>query len=444
MNHQPEVPHVVIVGAGFAGLNAAKQLRRAPVNVTIVDRNNYHKFQPLLYEVAMAGLEPDDIAHNVRDIFQRSPNVNFQLGTVTGLDQKKQQVQLRRGEPIPYDYLLIAAGASTNYFGVDGAEEHAYPLKNVPDAVDLRNHVLRRFEEYDRAPEEAGEGALNFVVVGGGPTGVETAGAFVELFQVVEDDYPKRDTARKAQVHLVEMGPRLLPAYPEALGAYTRRTLEERGVRVHTDTTVSRVEPETVHFEGGDTLPARTLVWGAGVQPPPVTETLGLPLTDGGRLVVQPDLSVPGHANVFAAGDMCGATGERGDPLPQLAPVAIQEGEHAARQIVRIMRGQPTEGFLYNDLGKMATIGRNAAVADLPGGLTLTGFIAWFMWVTLHIAKLVGFRNRINTFVNWIYNYFTYDRNARLILDVVPISERIPMEAEEVDRAVKERMKELQ
>ena len=438
-----EHPHVVIVGAGFAGLEAAKTLRDAPVRVTLVDRNNYHKFQPLLYEVAMAGLEPDDIAHNVRNIFQGNETVHFRLGTVTDVDPVLQQVHLRGSEPLSYDHLILAAGAVSTDFGIPGVEEHAYPLKNVPDAVNLRNRVLRQFERYDRQRGAAGDGILTFVIVGGGPTGVEMAGAFVELFDTLNDDFTEFNTREQAQCLLLEMEDHLLPPYERSLQTYTQRVLEGRGVDVRTETAVERVEANRVHLDGGRTIPTQTLVWAAGVTASPVADMVGAEQAWDDRVVVTPDLSVPEHPTVYAVGDMAAIEGEEGYE-PQLAQVAIQSGRHAAQQIQRDLRGDTRESFEYWDLGQMATIGRNAAVAELGGGVSFKGFIAWFLWVVVHIAKLVGFRNRLSALVNWAYNYFTYSRSARLILDVVPIADDVPMEVEEVDQQVKERLRTVE
>ena len=436
-NGSSERPHVAIIGAGFAGLNAAKKLRGAPVDVTIIDRNNYHKFQPLLYEVAMAGLEPDDIAHNVREIFRGAENIRFRMGTVDGIDLDAKRLHLRTGDPVDYDYLIVAAGAVATYFGIEGAAEHAFPLKNLPDAVNLRNHVLHQFERYDRDPGAVPEGTLNFVLVGGGPTGVEMAGALVELFDTLEDDYPAFDVRDQARVILLEIEPDLLPPYEKSLRDYTRNVLEQRGVEVRTETAVKRVEADRVHLSDGSFIPAQTLVWAAGVKASPVANLLGVEQARGGQVIVDPDLSVPGHPEVFAVGDMAAIRRDEGDEwLPQLAQVAIQSGRHAARQIRARIDGRSTEAFTYTDLGQMATIGRNAAVAELAGGLKFKGLIAWLMWVVIHIAKLVGFRNRISVFMDWIYNYFTYDRHARLILDPVNDREDLPQKAEEAEREV--------
>ena len=437
-----DLPHVVIVGAGFGGLEAAKTLRNAPVRVTLVDRNNYHKFQPLLYEVAMAGLEPDDVAHNVRNIFRGNETVRFRLGTVVGLDVEKQLVHLDGSAPLTYDHLILAAGAVSNDFGVPGVREHAYPLKNVPDAVTLRNHSLRQFERYDRKRAQAEAGTLTFVVVGGGPTGVEMAGALVELFDTLDDDFAGFHPRAQARCVLLEMQDDLLPPYQQSLRTYTRRVLEARGVEVRTNTAVERVEADAVHLDDGTTIPTRTLIWAAGVKASPVADLVGTEQAPDGRVVVNDDLSVPGHPPVYAVGDMAAIEGSDGYE-PQLAQVALQSGRHAAEQILRDMRGGDREPFSYSDYGKMATIGRNAAVAELPGGITFKGVVAWLLWVVIHIAKLVGFRNRMSAFVNWTYNYFTYSRSARLILDVVPIDDEIPMEVEAVDQEVKDRLEEV-
>ena len=436
-------PRVVIVGAGFAGLNAAQALRKAAVDVLIIDRNNYHKFQPLLYQVATSGLEPEDIAHNARDLFRDYRNVSFRLGTVKAIDADQRRLQMHSGDVVPYDYLILAAGAVTNYFGVEGVQAHGFPLKNLPDAIDLRNHILRQFEQADRANGTVPAGALTFVIVGGGPTGVEMAGALVELFDIMQKDYRHVDT-KQAHVVLIEMTPHLLPPYPESLRTYTRTVLEKRSVEVRTETTVAKVTERAVHLKSGETIPTQTLIWAAGVRGNPIAETMSADLEKGYRLGTAPDLSVPGYPEVFVAGDMAGHKDETGDLQPQVAQVAIQQGAHAAQQILRQIENQPTEAFHYKDLGQMATIGRNAAVVAFPGGLKLKGFFAWFMWAFVHIWKLVGFRNRLDVFISWIHNYLTYDRSARLILDMVPISDEIPHDIEYVNQRVKERMEELE
>jgi NADH dehydrogenase len=439
-----ERPHVVVIGAGFAGLDVAKELTGTECDVTLVDRNNYHKFQPLLYEVAMAGLEPDDIAHNVRHIFQDSENVTFRLGTVSGIDADDQLVQVRGSDPIPYDYLVMAAGAVSNDFGIPGVKEHGFPLKNVPDAVNLRNHVLRQFERYDRNPGGAEMGALNFVIVGGGPTGVEMAGALVELFDTLNEDFQAFDTRKVGRCILLEMQEDLLPPYRSSLQKYTRNVLERRGVEVQTGAVVDRVSERDVMLKDGTRIPTQTLIWAAGVQASPVANYVDSEQARDGRLVVNDDLSVADHANVFAVGDMAAMRVENGDGFhPQLAQVAMQSGRHAAKQILNRIRERETGRFSYTDLGQMATIGRNAAVAELPGGIAFKGFFAWVLWVFIHIAKIVGFRNRLSAFVNWGYNYFTYSRSARLILDVVPIDDDIPLEVEEVDQKIREQLKEV-
>lgn len=423
MQQTNDRPRVAIVGAGFAGLQAAKALADAPVDVTLVDRNNYHKFQPLLYQVATAGLEPDEIVHPVRDVFRTNRNVRFLLGSVRAVDAESRCLRMENGPPIPYDYLILAAGAVTNYFGVEGAAEHGFAMKTVPEALHLRNHVLRQFERYERDPDSAGEGALTFVLVGGGPTGVELAGQFMELFRcVLRADYRRVDTT-KARVILLEMLPDLLPAYARPLQDYTRAELEERGVEVRTGTTVERVTPEAAHLKSGEVVPTRTLVWAAGVQANPLAGTVGTEQARGGRLVVEDDLSVPGHPEIFAVGDVSGGQGEEGEMYVQLATVAIQQGRHAGQQVLRRVEGRATERFVFNDPGIMATIGRSAAVAQFPNGLRLKGSVAWLIWAFVHIYQLVGFRNRFDVFLNWVYNYVTYDFNARLIMDVVPAVE---------------------
>lgn len=416
-------PRVVIVGAGFAGLKAAHELRKAPVQVVMIDRNNYHKFQPLLYQVATAGLDIGNIAKAVRSVFHGQDNFNFLLGTVRGVDWERRQVVMENEDPVEYDYLVLAAGASTNFFGVEGVEEHSFPLKNMADAVIMRNHILTQFERANLHPELIDKGILNFVIVGGGPTGLEMAGALIELFDhVLVQDYPKMEVER-AEVIMVEMAPHLLAAYDEPLREYAQEMLDKRGVKVRFNETVVRAEADKVHLKSGETIPTETLIWAAGVKANPLADTLGLDQKRSGQVLVNEDMSVPGHPEAYIVGDMAFSEDEEGIPYPQLAPVAIAEAKHAAQQIERHVAGDQTRTrFTYQDLGQMATIGRNAAVAELPG-LNLRGFTAWLIWVFLHIVKLIGFRNKVSVFSSWVYNYLTYDRSARLIIGVEAFQE---------------------
>ena len=424
----PENPRVVVVGAGFGGLTLARALRKAPVEVLLIDRQNYHTFQPLLYQVATAGLEPEEIAHAVRGIFQRQKNFHFRLGTVVGVDRAAKVVLLEDGDRIPFDYLVLATGVATNFFGIEGAEAHSFPLKSLPEAVALRSHIIRQFEQADRDPSLVEQGVLTFVVGGGGPTGVEMAGALVELFQMVlRKDFPHLPLHR-ARVVLVEASPRLLGAFHETSQAYALKKLARRGVDVRLDEPVVRIEADALILKSGEVLPTKTLIWAAGVRTTALADALVMEQTRGGRLVVEPDLSVPGAPDVFVIGDMAGSRDENGELHPQLAPVAMQGGGHVARQIRRRMAGQPPTAFRYKDKGIMATIGRNAAVAELAFNLRTSGFVAWVMWLILHLVLLIGFRNRLNVLVNWAWNYFTYDRSARLIMH--PPRASTPAEAE--------------
>lgn len=413
-------PRVVVVGVGHAGLEATKALAGAPLDVLVVDRHNYHTFQPLLYQVATAGLLAGNIARPARHVFRVQPNADFRLATVTGVDLEARLLLTADGDGIPYDYLILGAGASTAYFGVEGAERYAFPLKSVADAVNLRAHLLGLFEAANRNPNLLEEGALDVAVVGGGATGVEMAGALQELFdRVLARDFPSLDVAR-ARVILVERGPDLMETYEPHLRAYTLRTLEKRGVEVRLNSAVEQVTPDAVYFKGGEGLPTRTVIWAAGVRAAPLAGALGVEQTRGGRVVVDDGLRVPGHPEVFVAGDLAGATDATGQLYPQVAQVAIQQGVHAARQIQRAIRGLEPEPFAYRDLGQMATVGRNAAILQLPSGFTLTGFFAWVGWLLVHVVNLIGFRNRAAVLLTWAYNYFTYDRGPRLILPVQP------------------------
>ena len=417
---------VVVVGTGHAGLEAVRALRRADLDVLLVDRNNYHKFQPLLYQVGTAGLQPGEITQPARHIFQGQQNFSFRLGKVLGVDLDVKQIRLDVGRPLWYDYLILAAGASTNYFGVEGAQEYGFPLKNVPDAINLRSHVVHTFEEASRNPGLIENGALTFAVVGGGATGVETAGALIELFdRVLTRDFPGLDVAR-ARVVLLEMGDELMTAYKPELRAYTQRVLEKRGVEVLLNTAVERVTPRAAYLSGDRVLRTHTLIWAAGVRANPLADEVGAEQTTGGRVVVDETLRIPGHPSVFVVGDMAGAESPEGELYPQVAQVAIQQGVHAARTIERLERGLEPEPFRYKDLGMMATIGRNAAIVQFPGGRTMKGFTAWLAWAGLHVLKLVGFRNQVSVLINWVYNYFTYDRGPRLILSTFPETDALP------------------
>lgn len=411
-------PNVVIVGAGFAGLDCAKRLVGEPVDVTLVDRRSFHTFQPLLYQVATAGLSASDVAYPVRGIFQRAPNVAVRLASVTGVDLDGRLVRLDDGPPLPFDHLVLAAGATVRWFDVPGAEAHGFPLYDLADAIRLRNHVLSQFEAADADPILVERGALTFVVVGGGPTGVETAGALTELFaMVLAKDFPRLDVAR-ARVVLLEMGGSVLSPFSDGARRHGHEELVARGVEVRLGERVTSVAPHEVTLASGEVIPARTLVWAAGVRANPLADSLGLAQAPGGRIVVGADLRVEGHPEVFVVGDMAAVPGSGGRLLPQLAPVAKQSGRFAGAAIAGELRGRPRRRrFRYRDRGTMATIGRGAAVADLSLGVNLTGVPAWLAWLFLHLLLLAGFRNRLSVFVSWAWNYVTYDRRPRLILE---------------------------
>ncbi len=408
---------VVVVGVGHGGLECVQALRREPVDVLLVDRHNYHTFQPLLYQVATAGLDMADVTQPARHIFQKQDNVDFRMGTVVGADLDARLLIMDEGLPVPYDVLVLAAGATTAYFGVDGAEAHGFPVKSAEEAVALRSHVLRQFEAANRNPALVDAGATTVAVVGGGATGVEMAGALHELFsRVLARDFPALDVSGRARVVLVEGGPRLMTAYDPELSAYTAKTLRSRGVEVRLETQVARVTPAGVELAGGEVLAARTVVWAAGVRAAPLAAALGVETTHGGRIVVDGTLRVPGHPEVFVVGDIAGATDASGELYPQVAQVAIQQGRHAAAQMRAVAAGHEPRAFAYRDLGNMATIGRNAAILQLPSGFTLRGFVAWLGWLVVHVLALAGFRNRVAVLFSWVYNYFTYDRGPRTIV----------------------------
>lgn len=421
--------HVVIVGAGFAGLKAARELAEAararPLQVTLVDKRNHHTFQPLLYQVATAGLQPQDVGHTLRGIFGRRRGVpgptpvRVRLGEVVAVDRSAREVTLADGAVLAYDHLVLAAGSITNDFGLPGIEEHGFGLKSIPEALALRDHVLRLFEEADALPPDAvPDGQLTIVIAGGGPTGVELAGAMAELVRdVLSRDFPQLDLDR-VRIVQVEMADRLLGAFHEESSAYARRSLEGRGVEVRLGETVARAEHDRVVLESGEEIPTRTFVWVAGVRAAPLGEQLGVTTVRGGRVEVDDVLTLPGDDRVHVVGDIAAATGEDGQLLPQLAPVALQQGQYVAERITAELDGRVhTAPFRYFDKGTMATIGRNDAVTELPvGDLRYGGFLGWLSWLGLHLLFLIGFRNRVAVLLSWMWNYLTYDRAARLIL----------------------------
>jgi NADH dehydrogenase len=411
------VIRVVIVGAGFAGLNAAKRLQRiARLDITVIDRENHHLFQPLLYQVAMAALSPADIAVPIRTLLRR-PNVKVIKANARRVDLDRRCVITDAGEFV-YDYLLIACGAQHAYFGREEWEPFAPGLKNLPQATEIRRRVLEAFEAAERAQDAASRRRLlTFVVVGGGPTGVELAGAIGEMSRyTLARDFRSIDP-RQTRVVLVEAGPRILPSFDENLAARAARDLESLGVQVWTGAPVTEVSAEGVTI-GEEKLAAATVLWAAGVKASDIGSTLGVPLDRAGRVIVGPDLTIPGHPEVFVAGDLAHAKGEDGKPLPGVALVAMQQGLYFASVVERETKNkepQAREPFRYRDLGSMATIGRSRAIAEF-GRLRLTGLIAWWFWLFVHIYRLSGFRNRLSVLIQWAWSYWTFGRGARLIV----------------------------
>ena len=409
-------PHVAIVGAGFGGLGVAEQLSHVPVEITLIDQHNYHTFQPLLYQVATSLLNAEDVGAPVRSIFRHQENVTFRMATVTGIDVPGHKIQLNDGNQISYDYLVLAAGATVNYFNTPGAAEHALPLYTLMNALKLRNRVLERFEAADRDPTLIEDGGLNFVIVGAGPTGVETAGALSDLFyNLLPRDYHQLAT-QKARIIIVDRGKEVLAPFKDNLRAYAKEELERRRVEVRLGEAVAEVGPTFVRLNSGEKIKAHTLIWAAGVRANPLADVLGVPQGHGGRIKVDADLSVPDHPEIFVAGDIGEVTSD-GKVLPQLGSVAMQSGEHVGRQIARGLQGNPGQPFKYWDKGFMATIGRGAAVVELPNKGTLHGPLAYFAWLGVHLALLSGMRNRIETLWNWGWSALTHDRAARIIIE---------------------------
>jgi NADH dehydrogenase len=408
------VPHVVIVGGGFGGLAAARALRRVGVSVTLIDRRNHHVFQPLLYQVATAALSPADITGPIRSILRRLRATEVRMAEVVGFDLPGREVLLADGSRVAYDYLVVASGATHAYFGHPEWEPLAPGLKTIEDATHIRRRFLLAFEaaEQEDDPEKR-RALLTFVVIGAGPTGVEMAGAFAEIaaHSLVRDF--RRIDPSTARVILLEGGSRVLTAYDEDLGAYARRALERVGVEVRTDSIVTRIEPDAVYV-GEEKIRTRNVVWAAGVTASPLGRALGVETDRVGRVMVEPDLSVPGHPEVFVIGDLMNLAGADGAPLPGVAQVAMQGGKAAARNIARTLKGQPRKPFRYFNKGNMATIGRRAAILQREG-FKMKGWLAWMGWLFIHVMSLIGFRNRVIVFMQWAWNYLTWQRGARLI-----------------------------
>jgi len=406
-------PRVVIIGGGFGGLSAARALRRAPVDVLLIDRRNHHVFQPLLYQVATAGLSPGDIASPIRWVLRHQKNLRVWLAEATGIDVAARSIHLTDGA-VPYDYVIVSAGANHSYFGHDEWQQYAPGLKTLEDALDMRRRVLLAFEQAERETDRGRQRRLlTFVIIGGGPTGVELAGAVAEISRhALANDFRAIDP-ESARVILIEGGPQVLAAYPADLSGFARTALERLGVSVWTGSVVTGVEEGRVHV-GGETIEAGTILWAAGVAASPLGASLGVPLDRAGRVLVQDDLAVPGHPEVFVAGDLAALKGADGKWLPGVAQVAMQQASHAAHNILRAIDGQAPTPFVYKNLGNLATIGRHSAVADLPA-FKMRGYPAWLFWLFVHVFKLIGFRNRLSVMTQWAFSYITYQRSVRLI-----------------------------
>jgi len=414
------VPHVVIIGGGFGGLSAAKALRKAPVRITVIDRHNHHLFQPLLYQVATATLSPGDIASPIRWILRKQRNTRVLLGDVRAIDLNAKRITLEDGAVIGYDYLIVATGTSHTYFGHDEWARYAPGLKTLEDALAMRRRILVAFELAEREDNPARQQRLlTFVLVGGGPTGVELAGTLAEIAHQTRDEFRNIDT-RATRIVVVEAGPTILATFAPTLRDAARRSLERLRVEIRENTRVTGVDDNGVLF-GSERLDAGTVLWTAGVAASPVTETLDVPRDRAGRVIVERDLSIPGHPQAFVIGDAAAFLDAEGRQLPGVAQVAMQGGAHAARVIAERLKkpgvaGRPdaTPAFVYHDRGSMAIVGRGAAIADIRG-LRISGFIAWLAWLFLHIFELIGFRNRLVVMIEWATAYFTRQRSVRLI-----------------------------
>lgn len=407
-------PHVVIIGGGFGGLYAARNLARQNVDITVLDKENYHLFQPLLYQIATAALSAGDIASPIRSILRKWKNVRVLMAEATNIDLAGKRVLTENGD-FHFDYLVVATGATGTYFGHDEWAQFAPGLKTIEDALDIRRRIFCAYETAESHPEGSPEreALMSFVVIGGGPTGVEMAGAISEIAtQTLKSDFRSIDPT-KSKIILLQSGPRILTEFPEDLSASAKKQLERLGVEIRTGSRVTNITKDGV-FVGETFIPAHTVIWGAGVAASPLGTTLGVPLDKGGRVIVNPDLSIPDHSNVFVIGDLANSTPPGKDALPGIAPVAIQMGVHVAKNIAALVAGQKAATFVYDDRGQLATIGRNSAVGIVKGH-KVSGFIAWLMWLFIHIYFLIGFENRLFVMVNWAYSYMSYQRSSRLI-----------------------------
>jgi NADH dehydrogenase len=420
-----DTPHVIILGVGFGGIGALKKLRDANVRITLIDKRDYHTFQPLLYQVATDELTPEQVGFPIRDLLHHHQNVTFHQAVVTSIDPAARQVTMDSLATLNYDYLILAMGAVVNFFQTPGADQYSFPLYTMNDAIRLKEQVLKTFEAVDKNPSLIDDGALNFCVVGGGSTGVEISGALADLLRTeLKQDYPKLpvDTA---QVLLYEGSPHLLGPFRPELQIYAQKALEERGVKVHTSTGVRKVGPASIELATGEAVKTHTLIWAAGLKANPIVHSLGVELGHSGRIPVGPDLRLKDHPGIFAIGDIAVMNdGKTGQPLPGLGATALQAGYHTGETIKRLLEGKLPEPFKYIDKGTMAQIGRGAAVMELPTGQTMTGRLAWLAWLGVHLALLNGAEEKISTFVDWGWTLLNKEDGKRIILsneNVAPV-----------------------